>query len=291
MATPLSTQSEPVPASAEEIDEPQEYSPEETETDQQSPAPGPSPPTNPFDPLHDILGIDSSTAGNGHGSPAQQQNMAVQVYAAGTGMPGMHHPATIENTVADRVANVKGIMANSGMTAGQHHTGGFGVNGANMHAAMHGGQSNPYAQQQSQQQAQLQAQQQMYNTMAMQQYQQQQQQIAAYQTMAYQTMAYQSMAHNQQVALYHGQQQNAGNGMYGMGPMNGMQRMGMMATYTPAPQGNQSVPVMQAERQTMQPKNFRVQKGTKPTRVSDSDVAFGPLLDRMKKQVSSNKQT
>lgn len=67
--------------------------------------------------------------------------------------------------------------------------------------------------------------------------------------------------------------------------MNSMQRMGMgmMGAYQPMPQGNQAVPVMQAESHTRQAGDYKVQKGTKPTRVNEDDVAFGPLLDQMKK--------
>lgn len=250
---------------------------EEDDTDVLPSAPEPAPAPKPFDPLADLLGIETGIGTNGHATTsAGQPSLALQVYGAQGAVPGMYQPATLEHTVDDRVANVKGIMAATAQSGGQHQRSGFGVDGTNMQVAMygqHGQQHHQNPQAQARQQAQ---QQQMYNSMAMQQHQQQQ--MMAYQSMA----AYQTMA-SQQMAMYQMQQQSTANGMRGMAPMSGMQRMGMMGAYQPAPQGNQSVPVMQAEGQARQTGDYKVQKGTKPTRVNDDDMAFGPLLDQMKK--------
>ncbi|CDF34211.1 Phosphatidylinositol-binding clathrin assembly protein [Chondrus crispus] len=275
---PVSSSSSESEASTEESSSEEE----EDDTDVLPTAPKPAPTPKPFDPLADLLGIETGVTANGHGNmaTAAQPAMALQVYGAQGNVPGMYQPATLEHTVDDRVANVKGIMAATTHGGGQQQRSGFGVDGTNMQVAMYGQQQpqNPHAQAR-------QAQQHLYNSVAM---QQQQQQMMAYQSMAaYQTMANQQMA-NQQMAMYQMQQQSTANGMGGMAPMNGMQRMGMMGAYQPVPQGNQSVPVMQAEGQARQMKDYKVQKGTKPTRVNDDDMAFGPLLDQMKKTKIGN---
>lgn len=51
----------------------------------------------------------------------------------------------------------------------------------------------------------------------------------------------------------------------------------------PVGQGSAAVPAMRPEAMGQQAGAYRVQKGTAKTRVSDSDAAFGPLLDQMKK--------
>ena len=110
--------------------------------------------------------------------------------------------------------------------------------------------------------------QQQANAYATNMYQTQQQQLVAYQTMA----AYQYQTHyNHQMALMQMQQQ---------------QRRGhvpMMGSYVPAPRGDNTVPAMNAEKMAATaPQNYRVKRGTKPTRVNADDSAFGPLLDEMK---------
>ena len=84
-------------------------------------------------------------------------------------------------------------------------------------------------------------------------------------------VGYQTQRNNQMALMQMQQQQQ----QYG--------QMGMMGSYVPAPRGDNTVPAMQAERNTEVPRNYRVKKSTKPTRVNASDSAFGPLLDQLKR--------
>ena len=243
---------------------------EEPESEPVATAPPPPPPApKKFDPLADLLGIPGDagvTTGAANGAAASSQGGQLAVYQAG-GPAGMMQRAVLEHTVQDRVANVKGIMSHSQQQQSQFS--GFGVDGNNMQVALYG-QHQPTLQQQQMQQQQ----------MAM-----QQQQMAAYQTMAaYQSMAmYQSMAAGMNPMM--AQQQQQQQMLLQQQQMAAAQR-GMMpgAHYVPVPQGNSTVPAMQAQKQAHPTANYRVTKSSTTKRVNDSDLAFGPLLDRMKKK-------
>lgn len=285
---------EPTPPPSESESEPESESETESESSEDEPAPPPPPvmpappppppPPRKFDPLADLLGITEgvsggvATANGAVGSNGIQQHGQLALYTGGT--PGPMQRTALEHTVEDRVANVKGMLA--GASAQQQGArSGFGVEGTNMQLAIYGQQQVPQQQQQMMAASQ---QQQMMAAM------QQQQQMAAYQTMA----AYQSMA------MY---QSMAGMQAGGMNPAMMMQQQAMAAqaqahaqrglmpgaSYAPAPQGNAAVPAMQAQAAAHAPANYRVQRAAQKTRVSDSDAAFGPLLDQMKKTSSIGK--
>lgn len=287
----------PTPPPVESSSESEEVEESDTETESESSseeepevlpsvpeiAPTPPPPPKPFDPLADLLGIHSGVGDSSHqngtgmyASTNPQNTMALQVYGAAG--PAMFQRAGLDQTADERIANVKGMMHATTGQPNQHK--GFGVDGSNMAVALYG-----HPQPQNMQQMQ----QQMYNSMAMQQQHQQQQQMAAYQTMA----AYQSMAgynpqqmamlqQQQQQQMMHHQQQQQQQMMRHQQMMGGrgglMQGGGGMR-----PSNSVGVPAMQAEKTAVQPANYKVQRGTKPTRVNADDQAFGPLLDQMKK--------
>jgi outer membrane biosynthesis protein TonB len=266
-----------------------------------APAAAPAPPKA-YDPLADMLGItsgvgDQNGAANG-GLYAKQnaaQGMQLQLYGAAG--PGMFQRAGIEQTVDERVANVKGLMAAGG---GQQQgvRSGFGVDGANMALALYGGPAAVQQQQAAMQQQQMQQQQQMYNTMAM-----QQQQMAAYNTMAYQSMAAGGYSPQQQQQMMMQQQQQQqmmqqqqmvrqqqmmmGGRGGGMGMGVGMGVGGGMRNGGGGPAAG--VPAMQAERAPVEPASYKVQRDTKTTRVNAGDQAFGDILDQMKKTSLGNK--
>ncbi len=200
--------------------------------------------------MRDMLGIEQGLA-----------VPSAQTATAGV-MPGQR--ATLEHTTADRVANVKGLMGQNGMAASH----GFGVAGGNMQVALY----TPQQQQQLAYQQQLAA----YQTAVA------QQQMAAYQTMnAQQQMAYQTnmAAQQQQMMMYQ-------TNMAQQQMMVAQQQQ--VALYVPAPAGNALVPAMEAQRVERAPSEYRVQRSAERKRVSDSDKAFGPLQDRLKKMAAQS---
>jgi hypothetical protein len=196
--------------------------------------------------------------------------------------------AGVDQTAAQRVANVKSIMARGASAPGhqQHQqqpaANGFGVDGTNMQVALYGQQQQQYPQLQMYNEAtMMQQQQQMYNTMAM-----QQQQMVLYQSMAAQqnmmtTYNPQSLAAMQQQQMMMQQQQQhqhqmmrmQGFGRQGMGP--GMRAPGVGSVGV-------GVPAMAAEKAEVPTASYKVQRGTKPTRVNASDQAFGPIMDDLR---------
>lgn len=269
---------EPTPPPSESSSE-SESSESEEEEEEPAPlpmAPPPPPPPQPkkFDPLADLLGITDGVHGpasaastNGVTNGGVTQHNQLTLYSGGA--PALMQRAALEHTVDDRVANVKGMMTG----AAQQTTvrSGFGVDGTNMQMAMFGAH-----------QPQMAAQQQQQQMLAL---QQQQQQLATYQTMAaYQSMAmYQSMAAGVNPALVMQQQ--------AMQAQAAQAQRGLMAgaAYTPNHSAPAAVPAMQAQPAAHAPANYRVQRTAQKTRVSDSDAAFGPLLDQMKKAPSVGK--
>lgn len=240
--------------------------------------------------MADLLGIEGGGASQPSHNGGSAGAGALTVYGQ-QGTAGMYSPATFENTVDDRVNNVKNLM-----------------NGGRM--APRGG--NPQQQQQQQ--------------MAMMQQQQQMMQQQAYMTQMgganmYATQmgggqmgggqmggqmgqmggqmnmqAYQSVAGGYgNMALVPVQQQQGGGMAMGMGGAAGMNPMamahaarfggnpnqyvggGMQAAAAPA------VPAMAAEGPSGGGAAYRVQRGTKPTRVNADDMAFGPLIESLKK--------
>mmetsp|Transcript_9587 Transcript_9587/g.28988 ORF Transcript_9587/g.28988 Transcript_9587/m.28988 type:complete len:266 (+) Transcript_9587:1385-2182(+) len=200
-----------------------------------------------FDPMQQFLGI-----------PAQQ-SQAGGSHAAGAA-PQMR-PQAADNTHAQRVGAVKaGMQQGAAGGYAQHHQGGMdGV----------------------------------YQAQARMRMQQQQQQQMAYQSMnpaaAYQSQmpnaAYNTGYNNMAIVAVDPNMQYNGNmnGMMGGGMMGG----GTMGGGALVPYQNQQaslIPAMEAEKVAQQPNDYRVRRGTKPTRVNASDKAFGPLLDQYMKR-------
>lgn len=235
----------------------------------------------------------------GAGGPQPSQNGsgagALTVYGQ-QGTAGMYSPATFENTVDDRVNNVKNLM-NGGRVAPR------------------GG--NPQQQQHQQQMAMMQQQQQMMQQQA---YMTQMGGQNMYATQMGGQMgggqmgggqmggqmgqmggqmnmqAYQSVAGGYgNMALVPVQQQQGGGMAMTMGGAAGMNPMAMAHAARFGGNPNQymgggmqaaaapSVPAMAAEGPSGGAAAYRVQRGTKPTRVNADDVAFGPLIESLKK--------
>jgi len=202
-----------------------------------------------FEPMRDMLGIDKAI-------PSAQAPAAATM--------GIGQQATLEHTTADRVAHVKGLMSGAG------------------------GGMNPNAQMAMQQQQQAMMAYQTYAGLAAYQTQAANQQMSMQQQqmMAYQTMNAQAHANQQQMVMYQTHQAQP-NMMMQRQYSNPSQQYGnnQVALYNPAPQGNQValVPAMEAQQVSRAPTEYRVQRSSETKRVSDSDVAFGPLIDRLKK--------
>ncbi|KAJ8902631.1 hypothetical protein NDN08_005951 [Rhodosorus marinus] len=206
-------------------------------------------PPQTFDPMNQFLGIPTyqSQAAQGQGVQPQQRAQA------------------FNNTAQQRVAAVK---------AGMQQGGGQQWNQGGMDAVY---QAQMKARQQQQQQAQLM--QQMYAT------QQAQQQMAAYQTYnaAAAAAAYQTgQVNNMQLAVVDPNAGAAYRGGMGGGMMGGGMGGGALVPYQN--QAAALIPAMEAEKVKQEASNYRVQRGTKPTRINASDQAFGPLLDQMMKK-------
>ena len=145
--TPEASESE---ASSEESSE-EEESGEEVEEEEQVP-PAPSPPPQPpapkaFDPLTDLLGIGEE-AYQSKASGYATSNGQVTVYDQTTAR--MYQRATFENTLQDRVNNVKQTMNSGGRnmhSQNRGHVGSMGMNNAqNMQLALiNQQQANMYA--------------------------------------------------------------------------------------------------------------------------------------------------
>lgn len=236
---------EPEPSSSSESEEEESSSEEEPEPEEPPPPPPKPAPPKPFDPLADLLGIEGEANGSANGVA----NGQVAVYNPATA--NMYQRAVFENTMEDRVNNVKSLMAAGGRATQNPNRGQVGMMG--MHNA-HNMQLALVNQQQA-------------NAYATNMYQTQQQQLMAYQTVA--AMQYQTQYNNQMAMMQMQQQQRGGHA-------------GMMGQYVPAPRGDNIVPAMSAEKTAIAPQNYRVKRGTKPTRVNADDSAFGPLLDQMK---------
>mmetsp|Transcript_8831 Transcript_8831/g.39184 ORF Transcript_8831/g.39184 Transcript_8831/m.39184 type:complete len:172 (+) Transcript_8831:565-1080(+) len=73
-----------------------------------------------------------------------------------------------------------------------------------------------------------------------------------------------------------------GGGMMGGGMMGGGMGGGALVPYQN--QAAALIPAMEAEKVKQEASNYRVQRGTKPSRINASDQAFGPLLDQMMKK-------
>uniref|UniRef100_A0A7S3AA63 Uncharacterized protein n=1 Tax=Rhodosorus marinus TaxID=101924 RepID=A0A7S3AA63_9RHOD len=235
--------------SASEVNDGEAAAP--AQVDPAAAAAGAAPPQT-FDPMNQFLGI-----------PAYQ-SQAVQ----GQGVQPQQRAQAFNNTAQQRVAAVK---------AGMQQGGGQQWNQGGMDAVY---QAQVKARQQQQQQAQLM--QQMYAT------QQAQQQMAAYQTYnaAAAAAAYQTgQVNNMQLAVvdpnaaYRG---GMGGGMMGGGMMGGGMGGGALVPYQN--QAAALIPAMEAEKVKQEASNYRVQRGTKPSRINASDQAFGPLLDQMMKK-------
>mmetsp|Transcript_12783 Transcript_12783/g.18439 ORF Transcript_12783/g.18439 Transcript_12783/m.18439 type:complete len:259 (-) Transcript_12783:221-997(-) len=204
-------------------------------------------PPQTFDPMNQFLGIPS------------YQSQAVQ----GQGVQPQQRAQAFNNTAQQRVAAVK---------AGMQQGGGQQWNQGGMDAVY---QAQMRARQQQQQQAQLM--QQMYAT------QQAQQQMAAYQTYNAAAAAYQTgQVNNMQLAVVDPNAGAAFRGGMGGGMMGGGMGGGALVPYQN--QAAALIPAMEAEKVKQEASNYRVQRGTKPTRINASDQAFGPLLDQMMKK-------
>lgn len=273
--------SPPVSVSSSSSEE-EESSSSEDEPEPVPVAAPPPPPPQPkkFDPLADLLGITEGVTAGAAAAPSPTNGAAMmpqnQVALYNGGPNALVQRATLEQTVDDRVANVKGMMAAGGAAAPARQ--GFGVDGANMQVALYGQNAgNPQQQQQQQ--------------MLAYQQQQQQAQLAAYQTMAaYQSMAmYQSMAGMNGMnpaAAYAQQQQMSMNPAYAQQMQMAAQQQAQAQQMAQARMQQQqpAVPAMQAQHVSHAGAAYRVTKSKATTRVNESDQAFGPILEQMKQQ-------
>lgn len=290
----------------------------ETPSTQEEHAEVQQPSSNPFDPLVEIVGLNGRE-GNESGVLQNGTGGVGVSGTAGNGMFARAGVASADASAAERVAAVKASMPGTqSMQQGGYHQQQqqqqqFGVAGTNMHLAAnphlnaysHAQQMQMQAQWAQQQQAMMQmystynmggnggggaagyntmnmgmggGQQMMYGGMSG--YGQQSTQPSQQQQLVVYQQGQQMMQPQQMATQMSGQWGPGGGNQSALVPYGAHTSMTGIGAGTSA---TSVAPAMKADRVlTPQASDFRVKRGTKPTRVNDDDKAFGPLLDELK---------